>query len=148
MTDTEIARRLRLGRREAFAVRDMLLALVREGELLTDARGRFGTAEQFGAKKGVFTGNERGFGFFAPDDGSGDLFIPRRATLGALHLDTVLAIPVAGKSDDEGEILAILSRGYREIVGTVSGDDTVLIICENSADAHAVCGKLENVLKM
>ncbi len=118
MTDTEIARRLRLGRREAFAVRDMLLALVREGELLTDARGRFGTAEQFGAKKGVFTGNERGFGFFAPDDGSGDLFIPRRATLGALHLDTVLAIPVAGKSDDEGEILAILSRGYREIVGT------------------------------
>ncbi len=38
--------------------------------------------------------------------------------------------------------------GYREIVGTISGDDTVLIVCENVSDAHSVYGKLETLLKM
>ncbi len=128
MTSAEIARKLRLRKREELAIGDMLLSLVRAGELLTDSRGRFGTAEQFGAKKGIFCGNERGFGFFTPDDGSGDLFIPHRATLGALHLDTVLAIPVKGRSDDEGEILAVLDRGYREIVGTLLHSGRTLFV--------------------
>ncbi len=37
--------------------------------------------------------------------------------------------------------------GYREVVGTISGDDTVLIICETPAEAHTVCGKLEAIIK-
>ncbi len=36
---------------------------------------------------------------------------------------------------------------YREVAGTISGDDTVLIVCETTADAHTVCGKLETLLK-
>ena len=118
LTDEEIAKRLKLGRKESLGLRDILRALVREGELLSDSRYRDGTAEQFGAKRGTFSGNERGFGFFIPEDGSGDLFIPRRAVKNALHGDTVLCIPVRGRSDDEGEILAVLSRGYTELVGT------------------------------
>lgn len=117
LTDEQIARKLKLGKKESLALRDMLHALCREGELLCDSHYRFGTAEQFGAQTGKFTGNERGFGFFTPENGS-DLFIPRRATGGALHGDVVLAIPVSGRSDDEGEILAVVSRGIREIVGT------------------------------
>ena len=76
MTDEQISHRLRLGRREALAVRDYLRALVREGELLSDSRFRYGTAEQFGAKRGVISAHERGFAFFIPEDGSGDLFPP------------------------------------------------------------------------
>ncbi len=116
MTDDEISRRLRLGRREALAVRDYLRALVREGELLSDSRFRYGTAEQFGAKRGIISANERGFAFFIPEDGSGDLFLPRRSLQGALHGDTVLAFHVE-RTRDEGEVLAVLSRGYSEIVG-------------------------------
>ena len=37
---------------------------------------------------------------------------------------------------------------YREVVGTISGDDTVLIICENAGDAHTVTNKLETIVKM
>ncbi len=118
LTDEEISRKLKLGRKEALAVRKYLLALVREGELLVDSRSRFGTAEQFCAKTGTLSKNERGFGFFTPSDGSGDLFIPRRALGGALHGDTVLAIRVEGRSEDEGEIVAVLERGFREVVGT------------------------------
>ncbi|MDE6274206.1 MAG: ribonuclease R [Clostridiales bacterium] len=118
MTDEQIARKLKLRPREGAALRDMLHALVREGELICDSSYRFGTAKQFGVKRGVLSGNERGFGFFMPEDGSGDLFIPHRALKGALHGDTVLAIPVRGRSDDEGEIVAILERGLKEVVGT------------------------------
>lgn len=118
MTDEQIARKLRLKQRESSALRDMLHQLVREGELLCDSSYRFGTAQQFGAKRGTISGNERGFAFFMPEDGSGDLFIPHRALKGALHGDTVLAINVKGRSGDEGEILAILEHGIKEVVGT------------------------------
>lgn len=117
-TDEQIARKLKLSKKESLALRDMLRSLCREGELLSDGKFRYGTAEQFGAVKGVISGNERGFGFFMPSDGSGDLFIPHRALNGALHGDTVLAIKVKGRSDDEGEVLAVIDRGYKEIVGT------------------------------
>ena len=50
-----------------------------------------------------------------------------------------------GNGSNAGVVIDRLS--YHEIVGTVSGDDTVLIICENSADAHSVCTKLESLLK-
>jgi len=118
-TSEQICRLLRLGRRERDAVEDMLQALCQEGELLCDSRLRYGTAEQFGVKTGTFSANERGFGFFIPDDGGEDWFIPRRFTGGALHHDKVLAIPSPDKkSDDAAEIVSVLDRGYREIVGT------------------------------
>lgn len=115
MTAEEIARRLRLGIKERPALKDMLWSFVRSGELLADSAGRFGTAEQFGAKRGKIAGNERGFGFFVPEDGSGDLFLPRRALKNALHGDDVLCFRRTG---DEGEVLAIIERGVHEIVGT------------------------------
>ncbi len=121
-TDEEIARLLHLGRRESLAARDMLHALCREGELLCDSRFRFGTAQQFGARRGTVSGHERGFAFFTPADGGDDLFLPHRALKGALHGDTVLVCAVRGRSDDEGEVLAILDHGIKELVGTYRRD--------------------------
>ncbi len=118
LTDRQIGAKLKLGRRESLAVRDMLDALCREGELLRDSKNRYGTAEQFGAKLGRITGSERGFGFFTPDDGSDDLFLPAHTMKTALHGDRVLAICVGGRQGDEGEILAVISHGFREAVGT------------------------------
>ena len=121
-TADEIARKIKVGRREALALRDMLSSLVRTGELLTDDRGRFGTAEQFGAKKGTVSANERGFGFFVPEDGTRDLFIPHRLMKGALHGDVVLAVCTGGRLGDEGEVLAIVSHGIKQLVGTYRRD--------------------------
>ena len=117
-TCEQIARAIHVGRVESFALKKILLTLVREGELLTDSLGRFGTKEQFGALTGTITGNERGFGFFTPEGGTEDLFIPHRALNGAIHGDIVLAIKTGGRSDDEGEVLAVIAHGIKEVVGT------------------------------
>ncbi len=50
-----------------------------------------------------------------------------------------------GNGANAGVVIDHLS--YPEVVGTISGDDTVLVICENNADAHTVVGKLEAILK-
>ena len=126
LTPNEIAKKLRLKGKAAAAVENILASLVREGELLSDLKGRMGTAEQFGAMRGVISGNERGFGFFVPDDPAfSDLFIPHRALRGAYNKDTVLAFPKSRRGlSDEGEVLAVLQRGNRELVGTFRRERT------------------------
>ena len=126
LTAEEIAKKLRLKGKAAAAVEDILSSLVAEGELYRDMRGRIGTAQQFGAMRGTISGNERGFGFFVPDDAEeDDLFIPHRALRGAYNKDTVLAFKKAGRGQsDEGEVLAVIARGYSEIVGTFRRERT------------------------
>ena len=70
-------------------------------------------------KEGVFAANERGFGFFTPDDGSPRLFIPPDKMGGAWHGDRVSA---SDTGDPEGRgptgsVEKILSRGITEITG-------------------------------
>ncbi len=119
----QIAKKLRLSQKDKAGLFRMLDELYREGAILRDSSFRYGTKEQFHAKEGVLSANERGFGFFIPDDKKlSDLFIPRRALNGALHTDRVLACGVGGRNGDEGEILAVLSRGKKEIVGVYRGN--------------------------
>ncbi len=125
LTDDAIAKKLRLKGKAAEVLGEMLRSSVREGVLCCDLRGRYGTAEQFGAIRGTISGNERGFGFFVPDDPNrDDLFIPHRALRGAFHKDIVLAFAKNAAMGDEGEVLTILQRGYKEIVGTFRRERT------------------------
>ena len=106
---------LKLGRKESLGLRDILRALVREGELLSDSRYRYGTAEQFGAKKGTFSGNERGFGFVIPEDGSPDLFIlPAAPSRTPSTATRCLLIPVRGPLGRRG---GNFSRPFARIHG-------------------------------
>ena len=125
LTDDAIAKKLRLKGKAAEVLGEMLRSSVREGVLCCDLRGRYGTAEQFGAIRGTISGNERGFGFFVPDDPNrDDLFIPHRALRGAFHKDVVLAFAKNAAMGDEGEVLTILQRGYKELVGTFRRERT------------------------
>lgn len=36
---------------------------------------------------------------------------------------------------------------YREVLGSISGDDTVLVICENAEEARIVCDRLIGIIK-
>ena len=63
----------------------------------------------------------RGFGFVASLDASGDdVFIPPEAMGGAMHGDKVrVRIRARGPRGAEGEVVAILERGLKRVVGTL-----------------------------
>ncbi len=124
-TVTEILKILQIPFREKKRLTDLLDTLVDEGEIFLNDGGRYGTIEQLGLIKGTLRGNERGFAFLIPEDQESypdDFFIPHKGLRGALHGDTVLIERVFDRSDDEGAVVKILSRGYTTVVGTFHRD--------------------------
>ncbi len=122
---TEICKILGLPYRERTRLQKLLNALVDDGALYVNDEGRYGTSAQLGLIRGRICGNERGFAFLLPDDKAShpdDFFIPRKNLHGALHGDLVLIERVFGRSDDEGNVVRILERGYTTVVGTFRRD--------------------------
>ena len=72
---------------------------------------------------GTYQGTGRGFGFFIPEDGSADWFVPPHRDGGAWDGDAVKLRPdwEESRSGERtvGSVVAILERANREVVGTV-----------------------------
>ena len=124
-TVTEILKILQIPFREKNRVTVLLDELCDEGLLYLNDGGRYGTIEQLGLIKGKISGHERGFAFLVPDDKNKyekDFFIPHKNLHGALHGDIVLIEQVFDRSDDEGNVVKILERGYTKVVGIFRRD--------------------------
>ena len=71
---------------------------------------------------GVFSANERGFGFVRPEEeGLEDIYISKDNINGALNEDVVEVEIISGKEDnkrEEGKIVRIVRRGKPTLVGT------------------------------
>lgn len=103
---------------EFFAVLD---EMERNGEIMVTRKKKYAVPEFYGLKKGRIQGTQKGFAFFIPDDGSGDVFIPPDALNGAMHNDVVqIAITATSVESkrEEGEVQKILERANTEMVGT------------------------------
>ena len=72
---------------------------------------------------GTYQGTGRGYGFFIPEDGSADWFVPPHRDGGAWDGDTVKLRPdweeSRGGERTVGSVVAVLERANREVVGTV-----------------------------
>lgn len=71
-------------------------------------------------RRGTFAGTARGFGF-CMTEGEEDVFLPGKATKGAMHGDEIEIEITAGKSDGkrrEGKVVKILKRDTVYVVGT------------------------------
>jgi len=105
--------------RELF--RSLLDELEAEGRIIKTRKNRYEAPKKMGVVAGVFQGHERGFGFVVPDaDDENDLFIGSENVNGAMHGDHVLARITkhsSGEKSAEGEIIKILSRANKRIVG-------------------------------
>ena len=102
---------------EAFSAR--LAAMERDGQLLTDRKGRLCVVAKLDLVTGTVQGHRDGYGFVVPDDGGADLFIAPNEMRKALHGDRVTAreIGVDRRGRPEGAIVDVLARANREIVG-------------------------------
>lgn len=99
----------------------ILKDLIKEGKIQVTKRGKYKKSERE-TKTGVFTCNQRGFGFVQVEGEEGDYFIGERDMKDAFQDDTVLievtvADPKPGKRK-EAKVIEVLERGITHIVGT------------------------------
>ena len=107
-------------------IRGLLNELENEGKIVYD-NGKYVLLENSSFIKGIIKGNERGFAFLIAENKEiNDYFIPPRNLHGAMHGDTVIIKQVKNSrsgSSDEGEVVNILTRGIKKLVGTFQGEN-------------------------
>lgn len=122
MTREELAKSFEIDRDEAKVFYDILDTMEKEGTIVKTRNERYGLPHKMNLIIGILEGNEKGYGFLIPEDKEKeDIFIPAEDINGALHGDKVI-VRITKKSNDdrrdEGEVLRILDRANKHIVGT------------------------------
>lgn len=115
----EMVNILQVPRAEKEDLREVLEALIAEGKISIDVKGKFSVAKD-SVKVGSYIGTQKGFGFVRVEGEDEDIFVPESATKGALHGDTVQVQVLEQKTGKrrEGKIVGIVERGTATVVGT------------------------------
>lgn len=114
----EIVSSLKLSPSESRRLKKILREMVKNGEIVRTRKGLYGSPLEMNLITGRFELHKEGYGFVIPEKpGLRDIFIPARATLGAMDNDRVVA-RVENRSKREGSIIRILKRAYTRIAGT------------------------------
>lgn len=99
----------------------MLRELEQQGLIVFTRKNRYGLPEKMGLISGRLQAHPKGFGFLIPDKPEeSDVFIGADNTAGAMHNDRIMVrvFPKTGGARREGEVIRILSRANRQVVGT------------------------------
>ncbi len=122
-TKTELARNVSEGLGLDFTEAYVRIGdMINDGELMIEGNGKLALPEVLGLRKGVLSGNAKGFAFCRFTDDNEDLpdvFIPPTKLKNALHKDTVLVKVRHIGDKTEGEVVKIVERNNRNIVGTL-----------------------------
>ena len=100
------------------ALRRRLGAMVRDGQLVSNRRGGFGTLDKMSLLKGRVIGHPEGFGFVATGEPQ-DIYLSSRQMRRVFDGDEVL-VRIAGwdrRGRPEGSIVEVLSHNTRKLVG-------------------------------
>jgi ribonuclease R len=112
---------------EALQVKDIqgFVSLLREmeqkGLIVFTRKNKYGLPEKMGLVAGRFQAHAKGFGFLIPDNPAlNDIFIGADNTNGAMHNDRVMVRTMKQQpgARQEGEVIRILERANRWVVGT------------------------------
>jgi len=113
----DIVSLMKLSHTEARALERILRMMVRTGDLVLTRKGLYGPSEDMDLVNGYFDSHKDGYGFVIMEKpGERDIFIPARATLGAMNNDRVL-VRVENWHRREGRIIRILERVHTRIAG-------------------------------
>ena len=118
MSFREIVFKLKLISPERRKLKRILWEMVRDGDIVRTRKGLYGFAEEMSLATGYFEAHREGYGFVILErPGERDIFVPARATLGAMDNDRVVA-RIENKHRREGRIIRILERAHTRIAGT------------------------------
>ncbi|MFO1312026.1 MAG: ribonuclease R [Burkholderiales bacterium] len=134
MPPEDLVRELRVARDAREAYEGRLAAMERDGQILVNRKGELCIVAKLDLVVGLVQGHADGFGFLVPEDGGDDLFLNAREMHKVLHGDRAVA-RVSGvdrRGRREGEIVEVLVRANREIVGRLHEERGVhFIVAEN-----------------
>ena len=107
------------------AVRRRLIAMCRDGQLISDRRNQFGLIEKMDLIPGRVIGHRDGFGFVKADAGGDDLFLNARQMKEIFDGDRVLVQKVGSdfRGRPEGKVIEVLERSTHKLVGRFDGQD-------------------------
>ncbi len=102
---------------------ETIASMQNEGIIITTKKGKYTIPEKLGFFSGKFIGNKRGFGFVdLGENYDNDIFIPKDKKNRALNGDLVLVKRLENeqgvKKLNEGEVVEIINRGNKSIIGT------------------------------
>jgi ribonuclease R len=119
LAPAEVASRLSIDRRQQHLFDACVATLERDGEILVNRKGELCIVAKLDLVRGTVQGHPDGYGFLVPDEGGDDLFLSPREMHKVLHGDRVTAKRVGfdRRGRPEGEIVDVLERANREIVG-------------------------------
>jgi len=126
----ELIERLELKKRELFAFEAALTVLEATGRIVKNRAGAVLTAKKLSLVSGRVEGHRDGHGFLVPDEGGESVFIPPAEMRQLLHGDRA-AVKVTGRDQRArpvGEVVDVLERGNRRVVGRLHAEHGVLFL--------------------
>lgn len=96
-----------------------LKAMLRDGQIMQDRRGRFCLLGRINLQRGSVQGHPDGFGFFIPDDGTTDMVLSATEMRAVMHGDKVLAYQsgLDRRGRPEGKIHEVIEHANTSVVG-------------------------------
>lgn len=111
-----------------------LKAMLRDGQIMQDRRGRFCLLQKINLTRGSVQGHADGFGFFVPDDGTEDMFLSAKEMRAVMHGDIVLAYQagVDRRGRPEAKIHEVLEHANQTVVGRFFTEHGVSFVLPDS----------------
>ncbi|KTD33961.1 Exoribonuclease R [Legionella moravica] len=111
-----------------------LKAMLRDGQIMQDRRGRFCLLQKINLRRGTVQGHPDGFGFFVPDEGGEDMVLSAKEMRAVMHGDVVLAYQagVDRRGRPEGKIHEVLEHANATVVGRFFTDHGVSFVLPDS----------------
>jgi ribonuclease R len=119
---------------EEEGLRRRVRAMERDGQLMVNRRGMYAMVDEMELMPGRVQTHRDGFGFFIPDDGSDDIFLPARQVREVFTDDRVL-VRVTGtnyRGRAEGAIVQVLERNTHQVVGRFFEENGVAFVSPDS----------------
>jgi ribonuclease R len=137
----ELAARLAIRPRERRAFNAALAALERAGEVVQNRAGALLVAKRIALVAGRVEGHADGHGFLVPDDGAPSIFLPS-AEMRQLMPGDRAAVRIGARDHRGraiGEVVEVLERANRRIVGRLHAEHGVLfLVPEDRRVAHDI----------
>ena len=117
---TELAKVFAIEKGELSHFQNVLDGMEKQGLIVKNRTEHYGIPERMGLVVGKLQGHQKGYGFVIPFEERSDVFIPSGSMNGAMHGDKVISKIIKEGADGrkcEGEIIRILERGNKTIIG-------------------------------